>query len=258
MPADRSDAASPFGSRKPRYVALAEEISRAIGGGTYPVGTLLPSEAELCASYRVSRHTVREATRMLQNFGLVSRHQGLGTRILSRKIAARYVLALDAIPDLWEYAKTTKLKVVRKRIVKAKDADTALPGPDPEHGWWLVEALRYGKAAEPLAWSQLYFDSIYGEISGQVGKRRAPVYALIESRYGVKVVRVQQDISALPIPAAVARSLRVKPASPGIMILRHYFDAADRVFEVTSSIYPADCFRYSVELRLEYGNDKRK
>lgn len=257
MPAHRLTGAPLFEARKPRYLALAEEISQSIGSGVHPVGALLPTEAALCARYRVSRHTVREATRVLQDLGLVTRRQGVGTRVLAAKVAARYVLALDAIPDLWEYARSTELKVLRKVLVRADDASLPLPA-DAGRQWWLVEALRLGRSGTPLAWSQLYFDSIYDQIAGQIGKRHAPIYTLIERRYGVTVAKVKQEIGAVAIPPPLARLLRVKPNSPGLEILRHYYDAEDRIFESTRSIYSSRDFRYSIELRLEYGNERRR
>jgi GntR family transcriptional regulator len=239
--------------RKPRYLELAEEIGKGIETGTFAVGTLLPSEAELCERHSVSRHTVREATRVLQELGLVARHQGLGTRIQAAKAASRYVLAMDAIPDLWEYVKNTELKVVRRKLVRAKDALTPLPGADPGDTWRLLEAIRYEKTGEPIAWKQVYIDARYDAVAGDVGKRTVPVYSLIEERYGVKTEKVRQEISAVAIPGEAARALKVKAGSSGLAIVRQYLGAEDRVFEVTLSIYPANRFRYSVELKLEYG-----
>jgi GntR family transcriptional regulator len=196
---------------------------------------------------------VREATRVLQELGLVARHQGLGTRIQAAKAASRYVLAMDAIPDLWEYVKNTELKVVRRKLVRAKDALTPLPGADPGDTWRLLEAIRYEKTGEPIAWKQVYIDARYDAVAGDVGKRTVPVYSLIEERYGVKTEKVRQEISAVAIPDEAARALKVKAGSSGLAIVRQYLGAQDRVFEVTLSIYPANRFRYSVELKLEYG-----
>src|SRR4051812_8107391 len=234
---------------KPRYLELAEEIGRGIEEGKFAVGTLLPSEAELCERHSVSRHTVREATRVLQELGLVARHQGLGTRIQAAKAASRYVLAMDSIPDLWEYVKNTELKVVRRKLVRAKDALTPLPGAQPGDTWRLLEAVRYEKSGEPIAWKQVYIDARYDSVAAEVGKRVVPIYSLVEERYGIKTEKVRQEITAVAIPDEAARALKVKPGSSGLGLVRHYFGPHERVFEVTMSIYPADRFRYSVDLK---------
>jgi GntR family transcriptional regulator len=69
-------------------------------------------------------------------------------------------------------------------------------------------------------------------------------------------VKVRQEVSAMAIPAEAASALKVKKGSSGLAILRHYLDSEERVFEVTMSVYPAERFRYSVELKLEYGSER--
>ena len=49
--------------KEPLYKRIARELALAITRGTYPPGALFPTEMELCESWQVSRHTVREALR---------------------------------------------------------------------------------------------------------------------------------------------------------------------------------------------------
>ena len=49
-----------------RYAAVAKDLIEQIGSGHYPVGSLFPTELELCSLYAVSRHTVRAAIDQLQ------------------------------------------------------------------------------------------------------------------------------------------------------------------------------------------------
>ena len=88
---------------------------------------------------------------------------------------------MDAIPDLWEYVKHTDLKVVRRKLIKAKDALTPLPG-DPGASWRLIEAVRFVKSGEAIAWKQVYIDAQYDAVTGEVGKRMVPIYSLVEER----------------------------------------------------------------------------
>ncbi len=243
--------------KKPRYVLLAEAILAAISDGVYPVGSLLPSEPQLCLKYRFSRHTVRDAIRILQQMRVVSSHQGLGTRVEAGKVTSRYVHAFDAIPDIWEYAKNTKLRVMARRIVKAEDVPGDYSETSTSAKWCMVQALRYGRPSENLAWTQLFFRSEYSDIAGQVGKRRIPLYALIEERYGIKALTVKQEISGECISGVIAAHLKVKPESIGIVMTRRYFDANQHLYEITKSIYPAMRFSYNVEFRLEPRRDVR-
>ena len=67
--------------RRPLYQIVAESLIAAIQRGEHPVGSELPSETALCARFNVSRNTVREAVRLMEQAGLVSRRQGIGTRV---------------------------------------------------------------------------------------------------------------------------------------------------------------------------------
>lgn len=70
---------------KPLYSQLAEELREKIQSGQWSEGTKLPPERSLCSMYEVSRITVRHAISQLENDGLVSRLQGLGTFVSTVK-----------------------------------------------------------------------------------------------------------------------------------------------------------------------------
>ena len=57
----------------PYYLQLADRIKERISAGTIAVGERLPSEGELATSWNLSRATVREALRLLEEHGWVSR-----------------------------------------------------------------------------------------------------------------------------------------------------------------------------------------
>ena len=63
-----------------------QELRQAIARGTFRPGTQLPTEAELCQMLGVSRTVVREALRVLEEDGLVTRRHGVGTFVRDRPI----------------------------------------------------------------------------------------------------------------------------------------------------------------------------
>ena len=97
---------------KPRYAVLGDELQASIERGDYPVGTLLPTELELCERYSVSRHTARAALAQLIRAGLVSRRPGAGTRVIALSAAMRYEHEIDSIEDLLQYGNSTRLEVL--------------------------------------------------------------------------------------------------------------------------------------------------
>jgi DNA-binding transcriptional MocR family regulator len=58
------------------YRKVAEDIKAAIAAGSYPPGSLLPSEAELAERYGLSRGTVRQAFAALRADGVIASRRG--------------------------------------------------------------------------------------------------------------------------------------------------------------------------------------
>lgn len=69
--------------RKTLFVQVYDELYRLIMDGTYPEGSMLPSEATLVDTLQVSRVTVRQAIALLQEDGLVKSIKGKGTIVCS-------------------------------------------------------------------------------------------------------------------------------------------------------------------------------
>ena len=66
--------------------SCAEALEEAIRLGTYRPGSRLPSEAELAEQLAVSRPTLRESLRLLEERGMISRRHGRGTFVRERPI----------------------------------------------------------------------------------------------------------------------------------------------------------------------------
>ncbi|AXS39299.1 GntR family transcriptional regulator [Breoghania sp. L-A4] len=67
--------------KDPKYRFVADTIARHVHDGSYPVGTLLPTETELAARFGMSRHTIRHALRELRARRLIVSRQGRGSEV---------------------------------------------------------------------------------------------------------------------------------------------------------------------------------
>jgi GntR family transcriptional regulator len=70
----------------PLYQVIVDDIVDGIQDGTYEAGDQLPSEAQMCKSYGMSRTTVRKAMQVLADSGYLSKDQGRRSRINSQKL----------------------------------------------------------------------------------------------------------------------------------------------------------------------------
>lgn len=65
-------------SRSYAYQRIADDLRERVGSGEFRRGHVLPSEADLAASYSASRLTVRRALGILRDEGLVDARRGFG------------------------------------------------------------------------------------------------------------------------------------------------------------------------------------
>ena len=68
---------------------LVHELGKEILQGKYSIGNKLPSEAELCLQYNISRTATREAVKMLTAKGLISSRPRQGIKVLDSMYCAR-------------------------------------------------------------------------------------------------------------------------------------------------------------------------
>lgn len=65
--------------RSPRYMEVYKALRAQILNGTFPEGSLLPSENELCQLHGLTRPTIRHALDALVNDGLIQKRKGKGS-----------------------------------------------------------------------------------------------------------------------------------------------------------------------------------
>jgi DNA-binding GntR family transcriptional regulator len=63
---------------KPKYQRIADDLRTRISSGEYPVGSQLPTKAELMTRYGVAVNTVERAVDELRKAGIVETLQGAG------------------------------------------------------------------------------------------------------------------------------------------------------------------------------------
>ncbi|HZP75043.1 MAG TPA: GntR family transcriptional regulator [Pseudolabrys sp.] len=237
----------------PLHREVANKLMAAIQDGTYPVGSLLPTENELAAKYNVSRHTLRESVRQLQALNLVTRRQGHGTIVKSDKVQREFKLAIRTFSDIENHGYFTHLVLVRSDTVIAKEALARELGCQVGEAFLHVLSRRVpidGSIPLPTAWNETYIIEAYASIRAQMGMHKGPIYNLIERTFGERIEAIEQDVSAVELTAEVARVLSARPRSPGLRVKRTYFGRSNRPVMIGYNTYPAEPFRFN--MRLEH------
>ncbi|WP_042861712.1 GntR family transcriptional regulator [Dickeya sp. NCPPB 3274] len=238
------------------YKRIARELAQDIVSGKYPAGALFPTEKTLCEVYQASRHTVREALRELTEQGLISRRKGAGTHVTdAREGNTNHPLA--NLEDLLALARNN-LRVVKKIDEIVADYELSqIIGCPPGSRWLHIASIREDskKPDAPICWTDSYASVAYDKVRRLV--RSDPfslISDLIENHYGVKSKEVHQTITAVGVPAKIAKQLGVEAGSPALKIIRRYVDRNGETFETTISIHPAGRYTCSIVLKHHDGN----
>lgn len=67
------------------YVLLADHLAEKIENGEWPVGSRIPGERSLSAEYGVALDTIRKATQILRDRGLVQTLRSKGTFVVPQE-----------------------------------------------------------------------------------------------------------------------------------------------------------------------------
>lgn len=206
----------------------------------------LPSEFALAEELGVSQGTVRKALNQMVAENLLTRRQGKGTYVsehtqessLFRFFRYREPGGGSAIP------KTEVRSIRRRKINKFERQKFNLLVNDE-----VVEMIRlrsingaaaiYEKVIQPL--------SIYPDIDREEDLPNS-LYTLYQEKYGISIVEVHDELSAVSLDARAARELGLKKGQAALMAERSSINIDGRIVEWSRAYCNSD-FVYAVSLK---------
>lgn len=233
-----------------RYEEIVRSLLEDVDRDVYALGDRLPTEADLCEKFQVSRHTVREALRRLQQMGYVARRQGSGSVLVSRRADGLFHNSINSLEEVLQYATTTRVDVLSvDRIVAEPDLARRL-GCTPESQWFRVNAMRRADGSDqPVAYTEIFVDVAFADIIPNIGIVQTAIYRMIEQAHALRIVEVMQEIAAVSADANVASRLAIAPGSPVLLVQRRYVAEHGRLVEIAVNSHPGSRFRYEMSLQ---------
>ena len=228
----------------PRYRQIAEEFRSAIASGTYNSGDALPTEMEICETYGVSRHTARDALRILSDDGLIERRRGAGTVVASRGAPA-FAQPIGDFDSILQYARDARLDI---RTTQPADNDT-LDRLGLTGDYVQLIGFRSVEDQPPQAITAVYIRSDLAPDTELIETLPGSISEWIEANRGVHVERVVQRMEAVALNKSQAKRLNVAEGSPALRSVRRYRDASGEIILLSESLHPAGRFAY--EMRLD-------
>ncbi|HEX8757286.1 MAG TPA: GntR family transcriptional regulator [Steroidobacteraceae bacterium] len=236
----------------PRYYQVYVAIQRWIREGVYVPAQRIPTEAELCRSFNVSRITVRRSLDELERDGWLSRQQGRGTFVTPDlrlpPLPVDWSHVLDSVSDFTHLTTACNLSVRYLQPDEATRAALHMSGEGKVQRVSHLRMLHQSPLGQVINW-------VPEDIARRVpppSPTRAPTFALLEQA-GIRIGDSHQEIGAGLASTKMAHLLGVPAGAPLVIIERVVFDSTGRGVERTLAHYRADRYRYRMALRRGSG-----
>jgi GntR family transcriptional regulator len=192
---------------------------------------MIPSEAQLCSQYAVSRTTVRKALDYLIYEGLLYRVQGKGTFVAAPKVPGRYVQQSAGIfDDMAGRGIPIRTRVLEQGIVRASAHVSHHLNLNVGDKVFRLLRLRYiADEVALLSESLVPYHLVEGIVLEDFTSQS--LYRVMREKYGLVIHHGMRLIEAQPASDEEAELLQVPVASPLLVVIGTMYDATNQPLE---------------------------
>jgi GntR family transcriptional regulator len=231
-----------FGASVPQYRRI-EQALRARIAGMRP-GDQLPSDAELCAEFEVSRMTARNAMQRLAEEGLVVRQPGRGTYVAAPPAHRRANRLLTFSREMERRGRVPSSEVIRREIRPSTPREAAALGLDRGEPVVFLRRVRCADG-EPIAIESAVLARRVASAVLDADLEHGSLHEAL-AHAGVVLRRGTATITAEPASHDDARLLGIRRGDPLLVERRVIVDGVGRSVEATESRYPGK--RYALDV----------
>jgi GntR family transcriptional regulator len=190
--------------------ATVTALADAIRAKKFPPGSQLPAEMELMQMLGVSRTTLREALRTLEEQGSINRRRGLGTFVSERSIIKDLSINFG-ITEMIRQAGFTPKTIqcdVHREAANAKAAEH-LEIPEGE-AVFVVRRLRLANDT-PIVWSDERVPAavLENHTPSESELKDQSLYDYLEKHHGIRIFQGTAVLRPIAAPKDVAEKLQV-------------------------------------------------
>ncbi len=209
-------------------------------------GDRIPSEAELCRHYGLSRVTVRQAITSLVDSGYLARQHGRGTYVLPRRSAEPLADSEHFLASAFDTPPRGALRLFSAELVPADqwvaDRLCIQPGEDVQK---VRKVLLHG--GQPVAYRVTWVPA--GRCPGLLDRDLLqPLPHLYEQVYGLVPARADEAIEFVYADEFRSQVLEVPDRHPLMVVERLVYGESGTPIEFSRAYYRADRFQLQRQL----------
>lgn len=232
----------------PLYQQIKSLLLQALDAGEWGPGAAIPSETELARRFGVSQGTVRKAVDALASENLLVRKQGKGTFVATHNDPREFFRFLRLVPISGEVVPAVSVPLECWR---------AKAGPEPARklevpvGTSLVVIRRVLQfSGKNVVGDEVYLpEDVFADLDmPMLQAHTGSLYSLLESRFGVRMIRAQERVRAVLADRESAALLGLSEGTPLLSVERVSYTYGDRPMEWRRGVYSTAEHFYQNEL----------
>jgi GntR family transcriptional regulator len=237
--------------QRPLYVQASEAYRSLLRSGTYAPGDRLPSEIELSQQWGISRPTLREALRLLEEEGVIVRRHGVGT----------FMAASQPVIDAGLEVLESIDRMAERRGLTSQMEDLAIN--ERAAGDWECEQLGLAHDAQVTVVTRAITANgqrvaYLTDVVPQTYLRRADLNAdfsgsvldLFIEREWPALSHSRTELAAEAASPELARHLHVQAAAPLLKLTAQLHASDGQVVDYSTSYFVPGFFRFHVVRRI--------
>ena len=235
---------------QPHYRQIEQALRERIAG-LHP-GERLPSDADLCLEFGVSRMTARNAMERLAADGLISREPGRGSFVATPPAHRRTNRLMTFSQEMRRAGRVPSSRVLTRVVRRATSAEAATLELAADQSVVHLRRLRQADG-EPMALESAVLIDACADAVMAADLSKGSLHETL-ARAGFVLRRGTGTIGAAAATPEDARLLELRVGDPLLVEQRVIVDGHGRRIEATESRYPADRYGLVVQFDVE-GSD---
>ena len=218
---------------QPLYLQIKGLLERALEAGEWGPGAPIPAEVALAARFGVSQGTVRKAIGALANENLLVRKQGKGTFVATHTEERASNFRFLRVRRNDGQAEYPGSRLVDLRRARAGAEIARRLGIRVGDGVFVLRRV-LDFAAHPAVLDEITLPAVLfaGLTRARYAAYPGSMYGFFEQAFGVRMLRADEQLTAVAADAASAGLLDVEPGTPLLAVDRVSFTYGDRPVEV--------------------------
>ncbi|SDZ20111.1 GntR family transcriptional regulator [Evansella caseinilytica] len=228
----------------PRYLIVIDQIKSKIMNGELERGKRLPSETDFAKELRVSRNTLREALRILEEEHIIIRKHGVGTFVNNKPVFSGGIEELFSITEMIEQeGKKPGTELLFTGYVEPHSDDIEELQLTGKEQVLLVKRVRTADKA-PLVYC---IDKIPANLlaKGYKFNEESMLHSLQEEA-GITISYAKADIKTIGYHEEISEILECDKNTPLLILRQVHYDTTDRPVLYSLNFFKSDQISFSV------------